>query len=86
MPKYTIDDVFNMVDSRYALVSLVAEKAREISEDAERRKEPLLEKPVNIVLNNLRSGRSTIVSPTGSVNLYHSIDFDLSDGVSDSAE
>ena len=83
MPKYTIDDIFNMVESHYALVSLVAEKAREISEDAERRKEPLLEKPVNIVLNNLRSGRSTIVSPTGSANIYRDVDFDLSESVDD---
>jgi len=83
MSKYTIDDIFNMCESHYALVTLVAEKAREISDEAGRRKEPLLEKPVNIVLNNLKNGRSTIVSPTGSVNIYHGIDFDLSNPLDD---
>lgn len=77
MSKYTIDEIFTMCESHYALVNLVAEKAREISEEAEKRKEPLLEKPVNIVLGNLRSGRSTIVSPTGSTNLFRDVDFDI---------
>jgi len=76
MKKYTIDDIFNMCESHYALVALVAEKAREISDEAEKRKEPLTEKPVNIVLGNLYSGRSTIVSPTGSVGIYRDLDFD----------
>lgn len=77
MTKNTLEEIFDMCDSRYELVNIVAEKAREVSEDAEKRNEPLLEKPVNIVLNNLKNGRSTIVSPQGSANLYHDIDFDV---------
>ncbi len=75
--KYSIDEIYDMCESRYALVNLVAERAREISEDALRRKEPLLEKPVNIVIGNLKSGRSAIVSPNGTANIYSDVDFEV---------
>ena len=75
--KYSIDEVYDMCESRYALVNLVAERARELSDDALKRKEPLLEKPVNIVIGNLRSGRSAIVSPNGAANLYRDVDFEV---------
>lgn len=74
----SIDEVFHMCESRYALVGIVSRRAREIVEDATKRNEPLLEKPVNIVLNNLKSGKSTIVKPGSAATLYHDEDFDLS--------
>lgn len=76
--KKNIDEVFAMCDNRYALVNTVATRAREISEEADRRHEPLLEKPVNIVLGNLMTGKSTIVRPSGSASIYRDNDFEVS--------
>ena len=76
--KKNIDEVFAMCDNRYALVNTVATRAREIAEDADRRHEPLLEKPVNIVLGNLMTGKSTIVHGTAATSIYQDEDFELS--------
>lgn len=76
--KKNIDEVFAMSDNRYALVNTVATRAREIAENADKRHEPLIEKPVNIVLGNLMTGKSTIVRPSGSTSLYQDTDFELS--------
>lgn len=78
MKKKTIDEVFKLCDNRYALVNLVAQRARVISEETEKRHEQVLEKPVNIVLNNLMTGKSTIVRPSSATNIYHDADFDVS--------
>lgn len=76
--KKNIDEVFAMCDNRYALVNTVATRAREIAEDADKRHEPLLEKPVNIVLGNLMSGKSTIVHGGAATNIYRDDDFEVS--------
>ncbi len=76
--KKNIDEVFAMCDNRYALVNTVAVRAREIAEEADKRHEPLIEKPVNIVLGNLMTGRSTIVRPSGASGIYQDADFELS--------
>ena len=76
--KKNIDEVFAMCDNRYALVNTVATRAREIAEDADKRREPLLEKPVNIVLGNLMAGKSTIVHGGAATSIYRDEDFELS--------
>ncbi len=81
--KKNIDEVFAMCDNRYALVNTVATRAREIAEDADKRHEPLLEKPVNIVLGSLMAGKSTIVRPSGATSLYRDADFEVSISVED---
>lgn len=75
--KKTIDDIYGLCDSRYALVNIVAEKAREIAEEAERRHESLTVKPVNIVLDNLISGKSTIARPNAPANIYRDDSFEV---------
>ena len=74
----SIDEVFKMCESRYTLVTLVAKRAREIAEEAGKHDEPLTEKPVNIVLGNLKSGKSTIVKPGSPTSLYRDEDFEVS--------
>ncbi|MBQ4313531.1 MAG: DNA-directed RNA polymerase subunit omega [Clostridia bacterium] len=79
--KKTVDDIFAMSESRYALVNLIADKARELAEDAEKRKEPMEQKPVNVVVNNLLTGKSVIVKQSPVVansafSVLEGIDFD----------
>ena len=74
----SIDEVFKMCDSRYTLVTIVAKRAREIAEEAAKREKQLTEKPVNIVLDNLRSGKSTIAKPGSPASLYRDSDFEVS--------
>ena len=85
----SIDEVFKMCESRYTLVTLVARRAREIAEELEKRSKDmpddaarrndkrLTEKSVNIVLDNLKSGKSTIVKPGAPTTLYRSEDFEV---------
>ncbi len=44
------------IESRYLLVNLVAHRARQISEEAEKEGYSLEEKPVTIALDEVRSG------------------------------
>ncbi len=76
--KKNIDEVFAMSDNRYALVNTIATRARELADEAEKRHEPLVEKPVNIVLNNLMTGKSAIVRPSGATSIYRDTDFEVS--------
>ncbi len=55
--------------SRYSLVSATAKLAREISDDAVRRKEILTEKPVSMALEKLLDKEYTIVEPDEIKNL-----------------
>ena len=71
----TIDDVFNMCDSRYELVNLIAQRARVIAEDPNKR--GMVEKPVNVVLDNLLVGRSVICKANSAATLYSEGDFEL---------
>ena len=56
----TIDDVFEMSDSRYSLVNAISRKAREIADEAESNNDVLYRKPVNMVIDRLLDGRATI--------------------------
>lgn len=56
----TIDDIFDMSDSRYSLVNAISRKAREIADEAETNNDVLYRKPVNMVIDRLLDGRATI--------------------------
>lgn len=56
-----LDDLFEEADSRYSLVNAVAKRARKIAEEYEEKKEPLEDKPVLMVLEELQSGSSKIM-------------------------
>ena len=56
----TIDDIFEMCDSRYSLVNAISKKAREIADEAESNHDVLYRKPVNMVIDRLLDGRATI--------------------------
>ncbi|MBQ4396571.1 MAG: DNA-directed RNA polymerase subunit omega [Clostridia bacterium] len=56
----TIDDVFEMSESRYSLVNAISRKAREIADKAESNNDVLYRKPVNMVIDRLLDGRATI--------------------------
>lgn len=49
--------------SRYSLVTTVAKRAREISNDAQENGEILAEKPVSIALDEIINGTLNIVEP-----------------------
>ena len=49
--------------SRYSLVIATAKRAREISEEAEKNNEILLEKPVSLALQDFISGDYVLVEP-----------------------
>lgn len=57
----TIDDIFEMSDSRYSLVNAISRKAREIADEAESNNDVLYRKPVNMVIDRLLDGRATIM-------------------------
>lgn len=59
--KKTIDDIFDMSDSRYSLVNAISRKAREIADEAESNSDVLYKKPVNMVIDRLLDGRATIM-------------------------
>ncbi len=54
---YPMNELLTNVSSRYELVNLVAHRARQLSSEAEREKQPLEEKPVTIALNEARAGK-----------------------------
>ena len=55
-----VAELVDKVGSRYQLVNLVAQRAREISETYEANKEPLDEKAVSIAINEVYAGKLTI--------------------------
>lgn len=59
--KKTIDDIFEMSESRYSLVNAISRRAREIADEAESNKDILYRKPVNMVVDRLLDGRATIM-------------------------
>lgn len=76
--KKNIDDVLTLTDNRYSLVNTIAKRAREIADDAESKKVQLLEKPVNIVIANLKSGKSALVKRDTPASLYKEEGFEVS--------
>lgn len=56
MVLYPMNEMLANIESRYLLVNMVAHRAREISEHAERESISLDEKPVTMALEEVRSG------------------------------
>lgn len=56
-----IDELFQEVDSRYALVNAVAERARAIADAADDEGDILIRKPVLIAIDELSKGQTRIV-------------------------
>lgn len=53
---YSVNELMGNISSRYELVNLVAHRARQLSSEAEKSKQPLEEKPVTIALNEAQAG------------------------------
>ena len=51
-----VADLLKNVDSRYLLVNVVAQRAREIAEEAELAQEELTEKPVTMAIKEVAEG------------------------------
>ena len=51
-----VADMLKNVDSRYLLVNVVAQRARQIAEEAEAFQEELTEKPVTLAVREVASG------------------------------
>lgn len=56
----SVDALNDEVPNRYLLVNVVARKAREIADDAEKLGEHLAEKPVTIAINEVADGEVTV--------------------------
>ena len=56
MVLYPMREMLAHIKSRYLLVNMVAHRAREISEEAEKEQLSLFEKPVTMALEEVRSG------------------------------
>lgn len=52
-----VADLLKNVDSRYLLVNVVAQRARQISEVAEANQEELTEKPVTLAIREVADGK-----------------------------
>lgn len=63
MLKPAVNSVLDEAHSRYSLVIAVAKRARRIAEQAERSGEVLVEKPVDIAVDELMHHRYKIVEP-----------------------
>ncbi len=57
-----VADLVNKVGSSYALVNLVAKRARAISADAEERGDPLTKKAVSAAIEEVYTGKLTMSS------------------------
>lgn len=68
----SVDALNEEVPNRYLLVNVVARKAREIADDAEKLGEHLTEKPVTLAINEVADGNVT-VDP---VDLYNALNAD----------
>ena len=55
----SMDQLMNKINSRYLLVNVAAQRARQIALDAEDQGIPLKEKPVKIAINEINEGRLT---------------------------
>ena len=57
-----VADLVDKVGSRYALINLVAKRARSISAEAERNGESLTKKPVSSAIDEVYTGKLTMES------------------------
>ena len=55
-----VADLVNKVGSRYALINLVAKRARGISAEAENNGEPLTKKAVSAAIDEVYTGKLTV--------------------------
>ena len=54
-----VADLLKNVDSRYLLVNVVAQRARQIAQEAEEYQEELTEKPVTLAIREVAEGKLT---------------------------
>jgi DNA-directed RNA polymerase subunit omega len=54
-----VADMLKNVDSRYLLVNVVAQRARQIAEEAEAFEEELTDKPVTLAIREVAEGKLT---------------------------
>ena len=54
-----VADLLKNVDSRYLLVNVVAQRARQIAQEAEENQEELTEKPVTLAIREVAEGKVT---------------------------
>jgi len=54
-----VADLLKNVDSRYLLVNVVAQRARQIAKEAEDNQEELTEKPVTLAIREVADGKLT---------------------------
>ena len=54
-----VADLLKNVDSRYLLVNVVAQRARQIAQEAEDNQEELTEKPVTLAIREVAEGKIT---------------------------
>ena len=54
-----MSELLKHVDSRYLLVNVVAQRARQIAEEAEQNQEELTEKPVTLAIREVADGKLT---------------------------
>lgn len=59
-----VADLVNKVGSRYALVNLVAKRARNIASDAEKNGDPLTKKAVSSAIEEVYTGKLTMNTKT----------------------
>ena len=52
-----VADLLKNVDSRYLLVNVVAQRARQIAQEAEENQEELTEKPVTLAIREVAAGQ-----------------------------
>ena len=55
-----MSDLLRQVPSRYMLVNVVAQRARQIAQTAEDEGYPLSEKPVTLAIHEVAKGRLTV--------------------------
>ena len=54
-----VADLLKNVDSRYLLVNVVAQRARQIAQEADDNQEELTEKPVTLAIREVAEGKLT---------------------------
>jgi len=53
----SLSDLLKHVNSRYTLVNIIAQRARQIAEEHEKNGEPLKKKPVSMAIEEIASGK-----------------------------
>lgn len=64
-------ELIDKVGSSYALINLVAKRAREISAEAEEQGIPLAKKPVSAAIDEVYTGKLTVHTDTGAAAEDH---------------